>query len=302
MEVVSSRPVHAQHTEPPQVPGGSAIRRPAHAGHGPAGNSSRIDRLRWQGTAGMVRGWLLALVVCAMLASVAYAQAETLTLDIAKSWGYAWRGEMQGAFTLKVSGPPDLDRVTFLLDGAPLAEVAAPPFTLLFTTDSYPLGSHVLSAGGVTTGGQELRAADVTVTFVGADRGIQIALRIGGPILVVVLGFVAITAVLSVVGDRRRQPTGGTTPNYGRMGGAVCPKCGRPFALRLLSLNLMTRRYDRCPHCGAWSLVRTSSPAELRAAEAPASGAADGTSVASSSNDNESELRHALEESRYVDE
>lgn len=56
---------------------------------------------------------------------------------------------------------------------------------------------------------------------------------------------------------------------YGLGGGAVCPGCGRPFAISVWSLKLgLGQRFTRCPHCRRWSLVRLSSPAELAAAEA----------------------------------
>jgi hypothetical protein len=61
----------------------------------------------------------------------------------------------------------------------------------------------------------------------------------------------------------------GSPQNYGIAGGAICPKCHRPFALSLFMLKLgIGTRFTRCPHCGKWSFVQRQGLAELRAAEA----------------------------------
>jgi DNA-directed RNA polymerase subunit RPC12/RpoP len=57
------------------------------------------------------------------------------------------------------------------------------------------------------------------------------------------------------------------TPRQYTLGGAVCPKCKRPFAFHIFGLRLMVARVDRCPYCGKWSFVRWTSLNELRAAE-----------------------------------
>jgi DNA-directed RNA polymerase subunit RPC12/RpoP len=59
----------------------------------------------------------------------------------------------------------------------------------------------------------------------------------------------------------------GTPRKYGIGGGAICPKCGRPFPLRLWWFNLGLSKIDRCPYCGKWSFVRPRSLTELREAE-----------------------------------
>jgi len=256
-------------------------------------------------TTGLRAGRFLAILLATLcilgLASISLAQGGDLTLAVTKTWGYAWRGEMQGTFTLKAGGPPDLSRVTFLLDGEPLAEVDVAPFATKFTTDDYPLGAHRLSASGVAADGRALRSKEEQVTFVSAERGWQMALSIGGPIVGLVVGFVVIMAVVSLVGRRRRKATPGAARRYGALGGALCPRCGRPFALHAWSPHFFTRRYERCPHCGRWSLVGAASPAELQAAEeAEAQVTAVDTGVRPPSA--EDDLRRALDGSRYVDE
>ena len=58
----------------------------------------------------------------------------------------------------------------------------------------------------------------------------------------------------------------GTPRNY-PLGGAVCPKCQRPFAVHIYGINLAFSKFDRCPYCGKWSVVRRESMQKLRAAE-----------------------------------
>jgi DNA-directed RNA polymerase subunit RPC12/RpoP len=61
----------------------------------------------------------------------------------------------------------------------------------------------------------------------------------------------------------------GTPRQYGLGGGAICPRCGRPFSLRFLAINLGPgRKFDRCPHCGKWAFMRLRSMTDLRATEA----------------------------------
>jgi hypothetical protein len=239
---------------------------------------------------------LVASALCILSVSSALAQGEELVLSIAKNWGYAWRGEMQGLFTLEVSGPVDMSRATFLLDGRPLGEVSGPPFTMKLSTDDHSLGPHTLGATGVTADGRTLHAREEHVTFVSAERGWQIGLSIAGPIIGLALGFMVVMTLTSLLGARRRTTAPGMLRGYGMLGGAVCPRCGRPFARHAYSLNWFSRRYDRCPHCSRWSWVKAAAPAELRAAED-----AEAPAAAITTTDPEAELRRALEDSRYVD-
>ena len=259
-------------------------------------------RALWRHPVGRHIGLCFALVtlcVC-LMDGAALAQENALKLHIAKTWGYAWGDEMQGLFALTASGPPDLERVTFLLDGQVLATVNAAPFTAQLNTDHHPQGEHTLSAIGHVGDGRTLRASDRRVSFVAAERGVHIALRISGPILALAIGFAVITAVLSVT-DRRRHASPGNRPSCGRGEGAICPHCQRPFVLRLFGINVLTHRYERCPYCGKWSLVKPASSAALRAAEEAVFGSANDGADSTGSEDAEAALRRALDDSRYID-
>lgn len=61
----------------------------------------------------------------------------------------------------------------------------------------------------------------------------------------------------------------GTAREYGLGGGAICPRCRRPFRLSLLDLKIgLGYKVARCENCGKVSVVRRIGLAELRQAEA----------------------------------
>lgn len=45
------------------------------------------------------------------------------------------------------------------------------------------------------------------------------------------------------------------------LGSSTCPGCGEVYPRSFLALNLLTKRYERCPHCRKWHLVAMSQPA-----------------------------------------
>lgn len=69
-----------------------------------------------------------------------------------------------------------------------------------------------------------------------------------------------------ITGHKKNNLPAGALRNY-RMGGGICPKCGRPFAFQPFGLRLLVGNYERCPNCGKFSLVKYASMENLRAAE-----------------------------------
>jgi hypothetical protein len=212
----------------------------------------------------MLAGFIL------MLVGPVGAQNGELRLSLSKDWGFAAGGQIQGVFTLSVRGPQEVAAVRFELDGQEIAAVTQPPFTLKFNTDKYPSGKHSFSATGRMADGRTIESNAINVEFVTAEAGWQVVQRIMLPLFVVVGAIVLLVAVGPLIGDgkgqRRSEP--GAPRHYGPAGGAICPQCGRPFALSFLSLNLITRKLERCPHCGKWSLVTRAPREALAAAEA----------------------------------
>lgn len=131
--------------------------------------------------------------------------------------------------------------------------------------------------------------------------GFAVAGRIILPLLGVLLVIGLIVGVSSVLEIRRsrKSPTPlGTARRYGMLGGAICPKCDRPFARHWWALNAGLARLDRCPHCGRWSLVRGAPLDQLRAAEVAEMQAGQATLVAPELSPEE-KLRRQLDDSRY---
>jgi len=237
-------------------------------------------------------GFLLAWVV------PANAQASELRLSLHKDWGYSAGGQVQGLFTLLVRGPQDMVSVRFDLDGEEIATLTQPPFALQFNTDKYPTGWHKLSATARTSSERTLASNVINVEFVSAEQGWQVVQRIMTPLLVIIVGVILISTLgqflLTGRGQRRFEP--GAPRNYGAAGGAICPKCKRPFARHLISPNLLVGKLERCPYCGKWSVVPPASREALAAAEA-AESQASRPSVPEASP--EEKLRRQLEQSRY---
>ena len=248
--------------------------------------------------------FLAFLLTGLSLSTVAAQESAQLTLKLSRNFGYSGFGaDIQGTFTLKASGPEDLRRVTFLIDGATLGEASQPPFQVQFNTGNYSLGVHTLSAVGYTASGQELQSNTIRAKFVTPGEGWSAALKIIIPVFVVILGAALLSAVIPWLTGRGKtsQVLLGTPRNYGMLGGAVCPKCGRPFSRHWWGLNMLTGKLDRCPHCGKWSVVRRATPAELSAAEAAELAAAKAEQAETPGLSEEERLRQELEDSRYQD-
>lgn len=200
----------------------------------------------------------------------ALAQAEQLTLSLSRNFGFSsGTGDIQGTFTMKVSGAPNLTRVIFYIDGEVMGEVTQPPFQLRFQTGSFPLGVHTLSASGYTSDGRELRSNEQRREFVSPEQGFQFVGKIILPLLGIIIFSVLISiAIPNLTGrGRKEQLPLGAPRSYGVFGGTICPKCGRPFSMHIWGVNLAVGKFDRCPHCGSWSLVRRVPPSMLHAAE-----------------------------------
>ena len=221
------------------------------------------------------RIYQLAALLLILLAGVqtAFAQEdEELRLRLNRDFGYSSLsgGQIQGTFSLVISGPDDLSRVVLYLDGEILEEMGEPPFRLRFVTDNYPLGTHTISAIGFTADGRELRSNQISTEFVSAGQGSGAALWIVGAVLaVIVIGMGIAFLFGNVLGKGKKTDLPlGAPRRYGALGGAICPKCNRPFAVHVYGLKLLVARFDRCPYCGKWSFVRRSHSDILKQAEA----------------------------------
>ena len=216
---------------------------------------------------------LLSSLLAGIVFSTASAQAaDQLQLGLSRDFGYAGFGnDIQGLFSAKIKDPPaNIIKVEFFIDSTSIGDDSTPPFSLQFNTDSYPLGLHTINAVGYTADGSQIGSNKIEVQFVPASAGTKMI----GRIIIPILGIIVIIAVISIAvplvlnkGKMSALPLG-SQRKYGIGGGAVCPKCGRPFPLRLWWINIGFSKIDRCPFCGKWSFVHPRSLEELRAAEA----------------------------------
>jgi hypothetical protein len=245
---------------------------------------------------------LFAVISIFLLASNFRTQGnDDLKVHLSRDFGYSsGTGQIEGRFSIKASGPADLSKVTFLIDDQLMAEVTTSPFKYQFSTSNYPLGTHVLSAKGVTSTGENLQSNEIKVEFVPAGEGMQAA----GKIIGIVFGFLFLAAIVSIgitmlTNRKMKALPAGAPRSYGVFGGTVCPKCHRPFGIHILGLNLLVGKLDRCPYCGKWSLVNRASSEALRAAELAELEPAMKTQQIEVSE--EERLRKEIESSRYQD-
>lgn len=240
---------------------------------------------------------LITILVSLTIISVVSAQSEELTLSLSRDFGYGgFNGDIQGTFTVKASGPANLERVQFFLDETLLGEDTEAPFAIQFVTDNYPNGAHVFSAAGYTADGKQLKSQTISAVFVSKNAGATSALKMIVPILVVVFGAMAITAIPSMINIRKgKKLPAGATRSY-TFGGGICPKCKRPFGFQLLGINMIAGKLTPCPHCGKWSIVKRASISELHAAE---QAELDTEKVQISEASEEEKLRKELDDSRY---
>ena len=233
-----------------------------------------IDRLTVAGGWGRCLPLILALAAALLVALPVAAQTAALNLRVSKTFGFNNGSQIQGNFRLEASGPANLASVTFTLDGEPLGQVSAAPFTFDFNTDKYAPGWHTLSASGQTTDGQTLKAADRRYQFLSPADSQAAVTNFIVPLLTIVGLVVGVTMggqrFFALRGGRSRSALPlGASRNYGFSGGAICPKCQRPFPIHWWGLNALPgHKFDRCDHCGRWSLVRRASPSQLAQAEA----------------------------------
>ncbi|MCX6033790.1 MAG: Ig-like domain-containing protein [Chloroflexi bacterium] len=209
--------------------------------------------------------FFIAAFMSLLIVPATFAQTEELTLKMSRDFGYGgFNNDIQGLFSMKVTGPADLARVVFYIDSTAIGEVTQAPFNLQFNTDNYPLGQHKLHAVGYSSSGQQYNSNIINSNFVMASESTKIVV----PILVIVFGAILLSFIVPLVmgrGKTQNLPLGAER-KYG-LGGGICPKCRRPFALPLISVHLGFTKLARCPYCGKIGLVRVESIDKLREAE-----------------------------------
>jgi hypothetical protein len=239
------------------------------------------------------------------LATPVFAQDAEYRVQTRRDFGYGNGSDVRGNFSLTIYGNlENVQSVTYLLDGKEMAAVAAPPFKFSFKTSSYPDGLHAISALVNTKDGRQVAAPAVHLNFLSAEQQGQsfqkILIPLVGVLLLIMLGSVGIQFLFLRRGGGHLTP--GAERHYGLKGGAICPRCGRAFAIHFWSINLIGGVFDRCDYCGKWAFVRARSRADLDAAvqaEIAAAQASESAIPAVEAESEEERLRKMLDESKY---
>ena len=227
-----------------------------------------------------------------------------LTLSMSRDFGYSsGTGRIQGTFTMKVSGPDDLIRVVFMIDGEQVSEDTQAPFRFQFNTDTYSQSEHSLSAVGYTPDGREISSNEIKVLFVPAEEGGKLVLTIIVPLFAVIFGLMALSYLVPIITKRgkRNEIPRGQPRTYGLAGGTICPRCKRPYSLNFLAPNLLLGKLDHCPHCGKWALVQRQPQDLLRAAEAAELSNIESDGLQPKLSTEEEKIQKALDDSRFQD-
>lgn len=249
------------------------------------------------------------LLLCALVVLPVLAQDDGLSISVSKQFGYNMGSQIQGTFRIRVRGPEDLSAVTFLLDGESLGESTTVPFELSFKTDDHAPGWHEITAVGTTAAGQMLKTRTLSYQFVSAEAAGKGVAKLLIPIAILAVIATLATSVFPMLGGRKKGAmvydpasyTPGEPRSYGLLGGVVCPKCGRPFGMHWWGLNIsLVGKYDRCPHCGKWSMVRRASRDALLEAEAEEHAAHMAAAPRPVPNAEE-KLREQIDDSRFTD-
>lgn len=216
-------------------------------------------------------GACTADITPATQAAESVVETPAYALNVHRNFGYGGGDEIKGNFGMAITGDQsEVDFVTYLIDGETMEVVNTPPFELIFETTDFPYGQHDLSAKITLIDGSEVETGVRTFIFATAEQEQAAVKEITIPLLTAVLvaAFLGIFIQMLITRKKGRTPVEPGTPrDYGISGGAVCPKCQRPFALHVFSPHLLIYKFERCENCGRWVLVRRATAEELRAAE-----------------------------------
>ena len=246
----------------------------------------------------ITRAILLILILLSFSTAFAQDEDEALTLRLSRDFGYGGGSRIQGRFSLRASGPENLVRVEFIIDGEIVSADQESPFRYNFNTGDYLPGFHELTAVGYLSDGRALPAITFTYEFLSAEGARSATFKLVVPILVI-LAAISLVGILGPVifGKKKGAFRIG---EYGPAGGAVCPRCRFPYARHILAPNLLVGKLGRCPHCGKWAIVRRATAIELEGAEARLQ-ADNEQGRQSVERDDDQKLRRMLDESRFED-
>lgn len=219
-------------------------------------------------TRGLTRERIAMLAILLILVPLSTASAQgsaSLGFRLVRSIGYQFGASIQGSFSVKVTAPDAVLRVSLYLDGEQIGLDDEAPYDLHFRTGDFSAGDHQLWVEAKMENGGTLKSEKRRLIFLTAEEGIGSITNYLLPIFLIVGAVSALSLLVTLRdGDGHAFKPG----VYGLAGGAVCRRCGLPFSRRVMAPNLIVGKLARCPHCGLWAIARRASEATLRVAEA----------------------------------
>ncbi|HEX7432222.1 MAG TPA: Ig-like domain-containing protein [Anaerolineaceae bacterium] len=243
-------------------------------------------------------------VIAPVLAQNATPQS-IFRLNINRTFGFSNGSQIRGRFSAEVIGPGTVQSAIFRIDGQPMGQAAQAPFKLDFNTSSYPLGWHNLTATVQLTDGKTFTTPARRFEFVSADQESAVMRNIIFPLLGTVGAIMLVifgVQFFILRGQPNKNLPLGAKRHYGILGGAICPKCHRPFSIHWYGIKIgFGTKYDRCDFCGRRGLFKVVRPDELARAEAAElESAQPGQGIPAL--DEETRLKKILDDSRFSDD
>lgn len=244
---------------------------------------------------------ILTLILFVPLGLVFGQEDSPYQISMRRDWGYGMGNDRQGRMTLSVVGDETkIKRVTYLIDGAEMSVQDAAPFKFSFDTDRYPAGVHQLNARIEAQDGKSFLTTEQTYRFLtGSEVGAGMT-KILIPIGIVAVLSMALPIAGQMIGKKKAPAKLGEAVNYGVSGGAICPKCGHPFARSLFSMHVGALKFERCPSCKKWSWVGRASAEQLKAAERQEVEQFSGGSAIEQPGSSKKSETEAIDDTRYM--
>lgn len=208
--------------------------------------------------------WLLVIlfVIVLPVSTVLGAEEEGFEIRLNRDFGYGGFGnQIQGNFSIIVKDELDFVKVTYMMDEVEMGVLTEEPFRFRFDTDDYSPGNHEYWAIGELSDGTVLQSNRISAQVLSQeDANVDVGLILGIIFGTMIVGGVLSWVITEVISKKAKQgeyfDEDHMPKRFSLKGGTMCPKCGEPYAYNVFSANLLTHKFDRCPHCGKYALTR----------------------------------------------
>ncbi len=174
---------------------------------------------------------LLVIGLCASCLAAVASAAPTISISLTRTNGYGLGNDISGHFTAKADVSSDVVKVEFYIDDSLQYTSNGPSFTWSFTTETYPLGQHKITAIAYNSAGENQTSQILSKNFVEVPITFYL-----------IIGLVVTTAIIIVAVSiffRHRQS-----------GYTKCPQCGYVFGRHYSLVHLGNSERTKCPRCG----------------------------------------------------